>query len=261
MSNPVNNNSFKRNGPFEKRIHEIDFIRGILILFVLMDHIFWNLYSYGQSWNPQAFAFFNWYWHSVIRMVVQFFILCLFCFISGVSCAFSKNNWKRGGQMVILALLISVITNLVQSWGIIKQNVRIDFNVIAVLAWSTVTYCFFQEKSYKTLLAFSVGALLFAYIGIPILRSIPGSENAYVPMLWRPEGQADHMALFPYISFFYAGAIFSRFFYKDKKSLFYKRYEFERPICFIGRHTLSIYLGHQLLIIPLFLLINFFVVG
>ena len=31
----------RKPGLFEKRIHEIDFARGILIILVLMDHLFW----------------------------------------------------------------------------------------------------------------------------------------------------------------------------------------------------------------------------
>lgn len=259
------------NSIFKKRIHEIDFIRGLLIIIVLMDHIFWNFYHYNNLWAEHfnykieilnnASKFFTWYWKSDIRAIVRQFALFSFCFLSGISCAFSHNNWIRAAQMVLAAFAISLITNLVDSWNIIQQTVRIDFNVIAVLSWSTLIYCFFQNKTYKSLIALTISGLIFSLYGIPLLKSIPGSENAYVPAFWRPEGQADYMPLFPYFSFFFAGAIFSYFLYKDRKSYFPNPKDFERPICFLGRHTMIIYLSHQLFIIPIFMLINLFIMG
>jgi hypothetical protein len=44
-------------------------------------------------------------------------------------------------------------------------------------------------------------------------------------------------------------------FYQDKKSRL-PRGEWERPICFVGRNTLWIYLGHQVVFIPLFMIIT-----
>lgn len=261
----------KSDSIFKKRIHEVDFLRGLLIVLVLVDHIFWNFYHYNNLWAEhfnykidflnRASKLFNWYWLGDTRAIIREFVLFLFCFISGVSCAFSRSNWKRGAQMVLVALFVSVFTNLVDSWHVIQQVVRIDFNIIAVLSWSTLIYCFFQEKTYKSLLCVIVGTLIFSLYGIPILKSIPGSQNAYVPPLWRPAGQADYIPLFPYIAFFFTGALFSRFFYQDKKSLFPNPSNIEKPICFIGRHTMIIYLSHQLFIIPIFLLINLFIMG
>ena len=40
----------RKPGAFEKRIHEIDFIRGLLMVLVLMDHLFWCLKAYNYDW-------------------------------------------------------------------------------------------------------------------------------------------------------------------------------------------------------------------
>ena len=37
-------------GAFEKRIHEIDFIRGLLMVLVVVDHIFNLLMSFNKGW-------------------------------------------------------------------------------------------------------------------------------------------------------------------------------------------------------------------
>ena len=97
---------------------------------------------------------------------------------------------------------------------------------------------------------------LFVTYGMDILRTIPGTMNARVPALIEPTFRTgDWMPLVPYIAFFFAGALFAMFVYQDKKSKL-PRGEWERPICFVGRNTLYIYLGHQVVLIPLFMIIT-----
>ena len=157
------------------RIVEIDFARGILMCLVIMDHLFYLLRSYNGIWmgteGIQPFAtihaIFDFYWTWQLRKIVQYIALGGFCFVSGISSAFSKNNWKRAWQMVAFWAVIFIGSNLADMWykssglnlGLV--NVRIDFNVIGVLAFSTLIYCFFQKKPWWTL-------LLVALISIPL---------------------------------------------------------------------------------------------
>ena len=270
--------------PFETRIHEIDFIRGILICLVVMDHIFNFTMNFSSGWagaeHLQPYWALNqamhFYWDHPVRMVVRWLCLISFCFISGISCAFSKSNSKRALQMVGIWALLFIVTNIIRG-ALIANNFdtsvtcfRIDFNVIGVLAWSTLLYCFFEKKNW-------VWLLVVALIGLalhPLCQVLSRTEfghQTYVPFLWRPyvNGgeipgstalmQADHMPLFPYLGFFFLGAMVSKLTYaKDKKSYF-KRYNWERPICFIGRHTLIIYGTHVLVIFAVLSLIGVFI--
>ena len=269
--------------PFETRIHEIDFIRGILICLVVMDHIFNFTMNFSSGWagaeHLQPYWALNqamhFYWDHPVRMVVRWLCLISFCFISGISCAFSKSNSKRAMQMVGIWALLFIVTNVIRG-ALLANNFdtsvtcfRIDFNVIGVLAWSTLLYCFFEKKNW-------VWLLVVALIGLalhPLCQVLSRTEfghQTYVPFLWRPyvgsevEGstaltQADHMPLFPYLGFFFLGAMVSKLTYaKDKKSYF-KKYNWERPICFIGRHTLIIYGTHVLVIFAVLSLIGVFI--
>lgn len=270
--------------PFETRIHEIDFIRGILICLVVMDHIFNFTMNFSSGWagaeHLQPYWALNqamhFYWDHPVRMVVRWLCLISFSFISGISCAFSKSNSKRAMQMVGIWALLFIVTNIIRG-ALIANNFdtsvtcfRIDFNVIGVLAWSTLLYCFFEKKNW-------VWLLVVALIGLalhPLCQVLSQTEfghQTYVPFLWRPyvNGgeipgstalmQADHMPLFPYLGFFFLGAMVSKLTYaKDKKSYF-KRYNWERPICFIGRHTLIIYGTHVLVIFAVLSLIGVFI--
>ena len=288
--------SERKLGAFEKRIHEIDFVRGILIALVIMDHIFNMLMTFGNQWcgGPGIFAggFFDWYWYgnglgawATPRTYVYPIALAGFCCVSGISCAFSKNNWKRTIETLFVAAILFLGSNLIQvisnanGWGL---QVAIDFNIIGVLGVSMLVYCFLQNKpNYALLIAIGVG-LLFT-VAVPLIENAiidlndPTTyfiENRmgrdiiaprfYCPLLWLPHKygdgikSGDWMPLFPYFCFFFVGVLMGRLLYKNKKSLV-KRHEFERPICFIGRHTLIIYLTHIPVFYGVFMLIDLIV--
>ena len=277
----------KRISPFEKRIHEIDFFRGFLIFLVVMDHLFLELYHLYDF--DHAIPFFKWYYFSDLRNFIQPVALMCFCFVSGISCAFSRNNWKRAIECLILWAVIAVGSNIFQILEdnkvipMIEPNFRIDFNIIGVLGFSMLFYCFVQKYSWKAILAgILIGFLVSTYL-IPTLRialckacgmyDIPthvrpgtdiyyagvriGNPKFYFPFFWEPAHQADYVALFPYAMFFFIGAFFAYFVYKPrKKSIFKRKFNWERPICFLGRHTLLIYLGQVIVLMAIFGLIK-----
>ena len=271
-------------GPFEKRIHEIDFIRGVLIFLVVLDHVFWCFKYYGQIWygeNHWMYQVFNFYWTSVARMIIQPLAVGAFCFISGVSTAFSKNNWKRVTIMLIFWAVIALGSNILQlvlNNSGSNANIRVDFNIIGCLAFCSLVYCFIQKRSWKGLLAAALIAFLLSTYFVPMLRNglynvvggrlstRPGATynvpNVYLIPLWEYPIQGDYVPFFPFLLFFLMGTLFSAFFYREnKKSLIPQRKEWERPICFVGRHTLIIYLAHFILIRGIFVIINLILTG
>ena len=190
----------------------------------------------------------------------RYIALILFCFVSGLSCAFSRNNWKRACEMVALWFVIFIGGRIIQASKILPDVVTcIDFNVIGVLAFSTLFYCFIQNCSWKGKLASTLLWYLASTVLIYALRAVPNIDTVYCPPLFDPASagqlQADWMPLVPYIFFFFLGATLTSIIYKEKKSLL-PRHEFERPVCFVGRHTLIIYLAHQAVLIPLFFAID-----
>jgi len=294
----VSNVGTRKPGAFEKRIHEVDFLRGACIVLVLFDHLLWNFSHYFPIWGQKvgsAFlnnvgAFANWYWNWPVRSMVQFVVLCMFVFLSGISCAFSKDNWKRAGLMVILWFLLLIGSNILNGFSSQPnpgQSFVLNFNVIGVIAFSVLFYCLFQKASWK-LLAANVLFLFILYKAvIPTLFYHTGGNSSLPFPLWsewtyratigtnfynpswgsdvgtvlvngKQYINADFMSLFPYIIPFFIGAIVGKVFYKERKSLISKRKEFERPICFMGRHSLLFYIGSQIFYMAIFGLINLF---
>ena len=269
--------------PFDTRIHEIDFIRGFLMCLVIIDHLFNLLMIFNRDWaGGQAmidagtasqpylgiYTVANWYWHWPVRTVVRWLALAGFCFISGVSCAFSRNNQKRAAQMIALWMGVLIVSNIMQglqSAGYINFGVpylRVDFNIIGVLAWSTFIYCFFENKEWKWLLIVGIIGLLLHPLCL-LLGETDWGQHTYAPLLWKPSDivghQADYMPLFPYLGFFFGGALLSKLTYSKNKQSYFKKFNWERPICFVGRHSLIIYGTHFLLLIGIFSLVGLFI--
>ena len=143
-------------------------------------------------------------------------------------------------------------------------NFLIEFNIIGVLAWSTLLYCFTMGKTWRSIaVGLLISFLLCSYF-VPWLEQInelKGFTQAqtYNPALFRPERHADWLPLLPFTTIFFLGAFVSYFVYvPTKKSIIKHRGEWERPFCFMGRHSLIIYIGHQAILIPFFLLLGLF---
>ncbi|MCD8209901.1 MAG: DUF1624 domain-containing protein [Coprobacillus sp.] len=238
----------KKVKAFDKRIHEIDFLRGICILLVVFDHLAYNFYAF------QDIAFFDWYWRSEFRLWFRQFILMLFCFLSGISCAFSRNNWRRACELVMIWLGIALVTHILANTPLLEEYDVIDFNIISVLAVSTLIYCFVQNRSWACWLALLLIFLLFAMYCLEPLQDAYYHE-INILFLWNNQPYGDYLSCFPYICFFFAGAIFSSFFYKNRVSLLKHKSNLERPICWCGRHTIWIYILEEVITYPIFWLI------
>lgn len=243
---------------FDKRIHEIDLLRGFLIFLVIFDHLMWSINFYIFH-NTEPFL--NWYWTSSLRLVVQQIVLFLFMFTCGISCHLSRNNKKRGLLLLALCLVITIGTHLLQNLSMFNGRViKIDFNILGVICLSILMYCLVEKVSNQNLLFIS-GILMVFYSFIVIANRLNPdmTYNPFKSILYcsfnpiRAGYVADYLPLFPYCIALFFGVLFARRFYSEKKSIILKKGNWERPICFLGRHTLLIYIAHEILFTLIFM--------
>ena len=243
---------------FESRIHEIDLLRGFLIILVVFDHLMWFINFYCFHYTN---GFLTWYWNSNLRFIVRQIVLMLFMFTCGISCHFSRNNKKRGFILLALALFVTLGTHILQITPMFTNRVVIiDINILGVIALSILLYAICQKLKTKDLF-YVIGILLIFYVLITVTynQDTSGVYNPLTSILYCPFNPikagyvGDYLPLFPYVIFLFLGVIFARFFYKEKKSIIVKKGKWERPICFLGRHTLVIYILHEILFTGIFI--------
>ena len=262
-----------------KRIWEVDFLRGFMILFVVWDHFMWDVY-FGST-NPYQTGLFQWlekvarsYYSTYgLRSLTHDTFVSMFVFTSGVSCAFSNSNGKRAIKMICFAMLLSAVTFAASS--ILGADVTVNFNVIHVIAMSVLIWAgleWLTSKFKKDWQHNLYGWLMFAII-ITVL--IVGYQAKVKP--WTDENRiwfflaehshtvpgfsefwgGDYLAFFPDFAWFLVGGFLGKYLYKQKTTLFPKfNAKWVSPITFCGKYSIWVYFGTQLFMYGFFYLFN-----
>lgn len=229
------------------RVYLIDEIRAFAIICMVVYHIFFDL-VYCFNINIQAF-------HSkTLYFIVDIFVF-IFVFISGSACAFSRNNLKRGLICLGIGLIITLVTYL------FIKDMFVAFGILHMLGICMILYAIFNKLINKCnpwlliliciilfFITFNVelGFLGFkniAYINLPkILYDI--KFLFFLGFTSINFKSSDYFALFPWLFCFIAGSSFGRLLKEEKMPKFFYNLH-SKPLAFIGRHTLIIYILHQ----------------
>lgn len=234
------------------RAWELDFLRGIALLMMLFMHMSWDVrYEFGVD----CFSYLEkgWFWSFVHPIIVVLFVS-----VSGICCTFSRNNVKRGLKLLGATLALDIGTIIATYF--LDINCLIIFNVLAVLTCGVFLYVLlsFIEKKLKVKydvmnLIMGLAGLYIVICGCDIHYMDYATDNpVFIPVGFSIKGtpwMADYMPLFPWLGVFLIGCAIGRLCYKDKKTLFAGRGKVmkavSRPVEFIARHSLIIYLAHQ----------------
>lgn len=240
----------------KKRIYLIDEIRGFCIILVVIYHLY---YSLAMVFNLETFYdTFN------AMRVWQPLLPSAFILISGVSFHLSRNNTKRGLKLLLISALMTLAL-----WIVMPEQL-IWYGILHFLA--TVNIIFGLLKKYVDKIPALAGIIIFSvlflltynvqrgYLGIDGIWSYRLPEILYSTDLTAPIGfysetfrSADYCPILPWAFMFLIGTILGRYAKKLPASLAKLHI---RPLAFIGRHTLIIYLAHQPVIVGIITLIT-----
>ena len=161
---------------------------------------------------------------------------------------------------MVLTLLIPLTTHLLQLLPVFSTRVIvIDFNIIGVIALSILIYSCVEKENNVSVWILTIFLCLFYGLILLAKQYSPTNEyNALKSILYlnfNPTKAgliADYLPLFTYIIALPLGALFARHFYKNKESIL-PRKNWEKPICFLGCHTLIIYVAHEVIFTLIFM--------
>lgn len=236
----------------KKRIVFIDEVRGFAVLCMVFYHAFYVFYSFFDwNWAKSLFDFF---------MPIQPLFAGLFIFICGISCTFSKNNFKRGVILLAVALGFTLVTAVIMpKLGFI--NCEIYFGILHFLSLSIIIFALISGfiKNIPPAVGVIICAVLYAFTsgvdsgvmnyGELLVFEIPDvlyEHNYLMPFgIYSPSfSSADYFPLLPDIFIFFAGA-FAGIWFAQKSYPDWTHAEKIPFLGFLGRNALPIYVAHM----------------
>ncbi len=232
----------------KRRIWELDALRGVCILGMIVIHLIYDL--------GELFALVKWQ-NSPAFIFAQQWGGIGFLLISGICVTLGSRCIRRGLTVFSAGMLCTAITAGIVFLGFADKSLLIRFGILHCLGICMLLWPVF--KKFPAIVLASLGVLLAAlglYIGEHIytncpylfflgLRSISFSSSDYFPLL-------------PNFGYFLIGAAFGKSFYREKTTLLPNinaHNPFLRFLQMCGRHSLWIYLLHQpVLIAALFII-------
>ena len=252
-----------------KRIWELDFLRGLTILLMCIDHFLFDLaFEFSAVWKAQGggaaavakFARMWWdhgdSWIGQTRDVVRIVVLCIFFGLCGGSTIFSRDNLSRAMKTFIAASVITLGTYLAFRLDIISESDLITFGVLHMLAFVTLIVAFVYaltrlagkrgDLAFVTVSAVLAGAVFLADYLLARADLSPNQNLMFIHETFVVTPGGDYFPLLPYLGYAFGGAAVITLFYGEGKSLFPKLDgAWNKPFRFMGRHTLVVVILHQ----------------
>ena len=229
-----------------KRIKIIDTFRGITIFSMVLFHLFYNINYYWRL---------SFYDGTIFNRIWQLSIAISFFLVSGITSTFlkPKDNIKRGIITSLIGFSITLIT-----YFFAKEQLII-WGVLNGLGLSMIIGGLVQNKmSYRIWPIFFICFILAYKIPQGILENNSFFVNFYQKNLFFLGFPADYFAssdyfpIIPWIFMFLAGLSLGKYL----KMRNYFDFDVEDNIfAKIGRHSLIIYISHQIILYPLVTLI------
>ena len=242
----------------KNRYFVLDAIRGFALLNMILYHASWDLvYMFDVNWS--------WY-RSNGAYIWQQCICWTFILLSGFCYSFGRKKLKRGMLVFLCGLLISIVTCT------LMPESRVLFGILTLLG-SCMLLMLPLETLFKKMnpyLGFLVSFSIFVFIrninngflGFEKWNLIQVPSNLYKNLFTAYIGfpannfySTDYFALLPWFFLFLTGFFLHQIF---KKNNWLKKFAPHvcKPLEWLGKHSLPIYVAHQP-IIYCFLMIMF----
>jgi uncharacterized membrane protein len=245
----------------KNRFLELDLIRGICILLMILDHfVFFCLNIALQFHRMNCYEVEFYYFLKNIlthdaRKYLRYVVLMFFFIISGICTQLSKNNLKRGIELAIFAACITLIS--VVASKLLKIEFIIYFGVIHFYAICVLTYYAIEKIKYAKVKNVAYVLIILISIGFSIFKPTLENHN-YLMFLGVPQqnyiANFDYFPIFPDIGIFVIGIYIGKLFYRRiAKTYQVLSNPFFYPLLIIGRKGLYFYAIH----IPLILVIAY----
>ena len=232
----------------KKRIWELDALRGLCILGMVVVHFVYDLVElYGLiEWEyPPLFTFVQ-QWGGV-----------LFLLISGICVTLGSRCIRRGLLVFACGLAVSAVTYGMYYFNFSGKSIIIYFGVLHCLGACMLLWPIFRKLPHWAL---ALIGLVLVLAGLH-LRTLPGISHPWFMIFglpWEGFASSDYFPLLPYLGFFLIGSALGKSVYRNKETLLPRVNTKNLLIRFLslcGKQSLWIYMLHQPLLSGIFYLI------
>lgn len=252
--------------PVRNRIWELDFLRGVCVLLMIFDHFMFDIGDiFGKAWAAEKGTEFfiglyeraQIYAESPLRLVTRDIVVWIFALLCGISCSFSRSNLKRGIEVAVFAMLITIVTTYMQipiKFGILHMF------AVAILLWVVINLIARKDAWRTAVICLAVGIMIIIINEFCKARyaidnqAFSDNDNWYFIGEWMIGGgdfySADYYPIFPSVGYMLIGAGVAPILYPKKRSLlpWLGEYNWHAPFDFWGRIAIWVYVLHQVVI-------------
>jgi uncharacterized membrane protein len=261
MSNVESVRSQARTATRSQRFWEVDAVRGVAIVMMVIYHLMWDLWVFGVLPNVVLWAGF---WKYFQRTTATLFITLV-----GVSLTISYNRalasrgskglywkfFKRGLMIFGLGMLITVVLWALQTAGLFQAH--IEFGVLHLIGFSIiVAYPFlrFRWLNFFLWMAFFVAGWFVQQMHVDTTWLV---WLGLTPVRYTP---VDFFPVIPWFGVVLLGIFLGNTLYPEGIRSFplvdYSTVIPVRVLDFLGRHSLLIYMIHQPILFAILMLIG-----
>lgn len=218
----------------KRRIWELDALRGLCILAVLVFHF---LFDAVEVFGAFRWDYPNWF------VLVRDWGGVIFLILSGICVTLGSQSVRRGLIVLGCGLVCTAVTIAMTFWGF-HPSIIIYFGVLHCLGICMLLWPLFRRLPWQALLPLALGLIGLGFYFSTLLVDTP-----YLLLLglkYPGFATSDYFPLLPHLGFFLLGAVLGKTLYHKRSTLLPKvnpsLFSF---FCFCGRHSLWIYLLHQ----------------
>ena len=209
-----------------KRIWELDALRGIAILLMVYFHSVFDLADiYHLPLN----------YKSGIIFIIGKMAAILFIGLAGISCTLSNHNGSRGIKVLLWGMFITIVTSTFTDFSI-------KFGILHLLGTAMILSIWI--KNWRTYIIGLWGIILLL---IPVFISLNAHNNYFLIFGWHTPSfyYSDYYPIIPWLGIFFLGMCIGKICYKEHRTKLpnwpYSKIYLDK----IGTKSLLIYLIHQ----------------
>ena len=217
-------------------IWELDALRGVCILCVIVVHFLFDLSFFGGL----DLTLPAWY------VFIQEYGGAIFVVLSGVCVTLGSKSVRRGLIVFACGMLITAVTYGMYRLGMSGADVVVKFGVLHLLGVCMLVYPAFKKLPPAALALLGLAIAITGYA----IRGVVVPQHWLFPLGLTYEGftSSDYFPLFPQLGYFLIGAAIGKTAYREKRTFLpgaFQQTPVARFFCWCGRQSLFIYLLHQ----------------